>query len=458
MASQQSRVRGLASPAPTLIVAASVAFLFAALFASIAQVYITGLILNIAEKVENLKGVMVTISTTSGASEFKPVEAAALMRNYASSLGIAALLTALSGVTILTVAVNGRKGRIRGLERYLVIWGLLVALMVVTLSRSAPIYNGGGLAVILETIGGFLIAAAGILPSRIARYAAAAALIGGLLVAGGVYMGAYPLKTSTANFQWLSEVDLGVQHNIGAKGLNAIVDPSFALKGKITPKLQGQVVNRLDYLIKMMNEGRASGDIVSTALTDIAAELRSAAESLPEDLSAEALKLAGRAEQMANSNVGFEDLKALKNDVIKLIDEVNNLKPGTQGVATGLEVVALVHPFIIGVASVLGSAAVFLRNNKRTLIIVATVIIASALAAFVTYNVLSGPVKLASDYINMLGMGNLEIRTYTTWKAAATASGLAGISLGVAFLGSLLALLGGILYLAGGDTAKRPTT
>ncbi len=454
MASQQARLGGLARFAPTLIVAASVAFLFAALFASIAQVYLAGLILNIADKVENLKGVSLSITSPSGPNMLSPAEAATLLQKYAASLGISAVITSLTGIIVLTVAVNARKGKYKGLQRFLILWGVLLALMAASLARSDPIYTGGSMATLLVLTGGLLIVVSGAMPARLSRYAAIAAVIGGLLVAGGVYMGAFPLKTSTANFSWLNDVDLGVQHNIGVKGLNAIVDPAFALKGKVTPKLEGQVVNRLNYLAKLIEEGRATKDIISGTLTDVSDELRSIAESLPDDLAAEALRLADKAESMANSNVGVDDVNALKNDAIKLIDKVNKVELGTQGVATGLEAIALLHPVIIGIASILGAAAYFV-SGRRNLIIAATILIASLYMALLSSNILVGPVKLAGDYINMLGMGSLEIRTYTTWKAAATASGLTGISLGVAFLASLLAALGSLLYLLGVLLSKR---
>lgn len=446
MASQQARFGGLARFAPTLIVLASAAFLFAALFASIAQVYLAGLILNIADKVEDLKGVSLSIASPADTGTLSPTEAAALLQRYAAAIGISALVASLSGIIILTVAVNARKGKYRGLQRFLTLWGILLALMAASLAMSRPIYSGSVMAVLLVVVGGLLVAASGAMPTRLGKYAAIAAVVGGLLVAGGVYMGAFPLKTSSADFSWLNDVDLGVKHNIGVKGLNAIVDPAFALKGKVTPRLESQVVNRLDYLAKLIEEGKATKDIVSGTLTDVANELRAIAKSLPDNLAAEALRLADRAESMANSNVGVDDVNALKSDAVKLVDKVSKVQLGTQGVATGLEAIALLHPVIIGVASILGAAAYF-TGERRGLIVAVSVLVTSAYMALLSLNLLGGPVKLASDYINMLGMGSLEVRTYTTWKAAATASGLTGISLSVAFLASLLAILGSLLYL-----------
>lgn len=456
MAVQQSRLSGLARYATPAILAAAVVFLIATVFASIAEAYAAGLILMISKRVEGVQVSAINVTTPEGVAQLAPQQAAAAMAKYASSVGVVSVLTALTGVVLLSAASSVRRGKYRGLQRYLVLWGLLFALTAALLGGSKPIYSGSTAAVSLAVLGGLLLTVAGLLPSRLSKHALIVAVVGGLLAAAGVYMGAFPLKESTANFSWLTRVDLGVQYNIGAQGLYSIADPSQAFRDKIVDTLKGDVAERLDELAKLLDQGKASQSQAKATLREVASTLKSLAGKVPSGFSTDLIELAGRAESLADSpEVTTGDVVSLRDAVVNLAAKAESLGFGSKSVGTGLEVTAAAHPVIVATASVLGATAYFARSRRGLILAVALVII-SAYAAYATLEVAQGPVKAASSQLDEIGRRSLEIRSYPTWKTPATSLGLAGLGMWTAFLAAVIALIGGLLYLAGSLASIRP--
>ncbi|GAB6148823.1 hypothetical protein [Stetteria hydrogenophila] len=454
MGFESTRRDRLAALSAGLAVAASALMLFASILASTAQAYVAGLLKLLAGSVEGLGNATIAVAARGGSEALSPAAAALALRRYASATGLSALAAALTGVLLPAAALAARSGRGRGLHRFLLAWGLLVALMEAALARSSPAYSGPYLAPLAALAGGLLVAAAGALPGRLARQAAAVALAGGLLVAAGVYMGAYPLDASTAGLSWLTSVNLGVKETIGARGLRALTDPAFAAKGLAAPRLE-EAAARLGSLEKLMAEGRASGDTVKSALEGVAETLRGVAEYLPDPLASKALSLASMAGELADRGASPGDVEALRSGVAELAGEVGELKLNSRGVAAGLEAVQLLHPVVLALASTLGAAAAFTRGSRRAALAALAVAAASLAAAYVYASTLTGPARLAGEYIGLMGRRSLEVRTYPHWKAAATAAGLVSASLWAALAASALAAAGGLLYAAARLPASR---